>query len=95
MLTFNPGVTTQPITVNVNGDTAVEANETFFVNLPGAVNATIAVASGTGTIVNDDAGVPPAPTPAAVIPTLSQWGLLLLCALMAAGGIAASRRRRS
>ena len=35
-LTFNPGVTTQTLTVPVNGDTLSEANETFFVNLSGA-----------------------------------------------------------
>src|SRR5262249_9369236 len=53
-LTFNPGVTSQTITVLVNGNTVSELNETFTVNLSGAVNATIGTASGTGTIVNDD-----------------------------------------
>src|SRR3989442_1317150 len=53
-LTFNPGDTTKTITVNVNGDTKFEPNETFFVNLSGATNATIAKAVGTGTIQNDD-----------------------------------------
>ncbi|HEV7485554.1 MAG TPA: Calx-beta domain-containing protein [Thermoanaerobaculia bacterium] len=55
-LTFAPGVTTQPITVLVNGDTAFEPNETFAVNLNTPANATIATGSGTGTILNDDAG---------------------------------------
>ncbi|EAZ90656.1 beta strand repeat-containing protein [Crocosphaera chwakensis] len=45
---------TQTITVNVNGDTEVELNETFFVNLSNASGATIADGQGTGTIVNDD-----------------------------------------
>jgi len=54
-LTFNPGDTTKPITVVVNGDTTVEPNETFFVNLSNAVNATIADGQGVGTILNDDA----------------------------------------
>src|SRR5213596_2817409 len=54
-LTFNPGDTTKTITVNVNGDTKFESNETFFVNLSGATNATIADGQGQGTIVNDDA----------------------------------------
>ncbi len=58
-LTFNPGVLIQTLTVNVNGDTTVEPNETFFVNLSAPTNATIASSQGTGTIVNDDA-VPPA-----------------------------------
>jgi len=55
-LTFNPGVTTQPITVNVVGDTTFEPNETFTVVLSGASNAAIGTNPGTGTIQNDDAG---------------------------------------
>src|SRR5262249_14452300 len=53
-LTFNPGDTSKTIAVVVNGDTVVERNETFFVNLTNAVNATIADAQGVGTILNDD-----------------------------------------
>ncbi len=53
-LTFAPGVTTQTIAVTVNGDTTVEANETFVVNLSGATNATIADNQGVCTIVNND-----------------------------------------
>src|SRR6185503_15070214 len=59
-LTFAAGVTTQSIAVTVNGDTTVEPNETFVVNLSSATNATISDAQGVGTIVNDDAA--PAPT---------------------------------
>lgn len=64
-LTFASGVLTQSVAVNVNGDTTIEPDETFFVTLSVPVNATIGVAQGvgTGTIVNDDA--------AAVLPTLS------------------------
>ena len=40
-LTFAPGVTTQPVSVTVNGDMKNEANETLVVNLTGPVNATI------------------------------------------------------
>src|SRR6185437_10974373 len=49
-MTFLAGTTTltQTITVNVNGDTTVEADETF------PVNATIATGTGLGTILNDD-----------------------------------------
>ena len=47
-------MTTQPVSVTVNGDTAVEPNETFIVNLSGATNATIADGQGVGTIMNDD-----------------------------------------
>jgi hypothetical protein len=53
-LTFTPGVTTQTITVLVNGDKLVEPDETFFVNLTNAVNATISDNQGVGTITNDD-----------------------------------------
>jgi hypothetical protein len=48
------GPLTQTITVVVNGDTTVEPNETFFVNLSGASGATIADNQGVGTIINDD-----------------------------------------
>lgn len=48
------GSTAATITVKVNGDTEVELNETFFVNLSGVTNATVAKAQGKGTIVNDD-----------------------------------------
>ncbi|PPT95983.1 autotransporter outer membrane beta-barrel domain-containing protein [Xanthomonas arboricola pv. arracaciae] len=66
-LTFAPGVTTQGVAITVNGDTAVEPNETFSVGLSGASNASIARATGTGTIVNDDVVVTvgPASLPAA------------------------------
>ena len=54
-VTFAPGETSKTVTVQVNGDTAVEPNETFFVNLSNATgNATIADNQGVGTIVNDD-----------------------------------------
>lgn len=53
--TFTPGQTNQTITVTVNGDTTVEANETFTVALSNANNAIIADANGTGTIMDDDA----------------------------------------
>ena len=53
-LTFNPGQTTNFITVAVNGDTTNEPDETFFVNLSTPTNATSKRAKGTGTILNDD-----------------------------------------
>jgi subtilisin-like proprotein convertase family protein len=58
-LTFAPGEVTKQITVSVNGDTSVEGNETFTVNLSNPTNATIADGQGVGTIVNDDLGTPP------------------------------------
>jgi hypothetical protein len=51
---FQPGEVTRTITVAVVGDETAEANETFFVDLLNPVNATVAVARGTGTIVNDE-----------------------------------------
>ena len=53
-LIFNPGQTSQPITVNINGDTLVEADENFFVNLNSAANAVVSHSPGVGTIQNDD-----------------------------------------
>jgi hypothetical protein len=47
----------------VAGDTTVEGNETFFVNLTGPVNATISDGQGLGTITNDDATAPPTGEP--------------------------------
>ena len=53
-LVFNSGQTSKQISVLVNGDTQVEPNETFFVNLSNPASATIAKAQGVGTIINDD-----------------------------------------
>ena len=53
-LSFAPGETSKTITVLVNGDLDVEADETFAVNLTNALNATITNGTGTGTIFNDD-----------------------------------------
>jgi len=57
-LIFNPAETTKAITVQVIGDTVIEASETFFVNLISATNATIADGQGVGTIIDDDTIVP-------------------------------------
>jgi uncharacterized protein YhjY with autotransporter beta-barrel domain len=57
-LTFAPGQTSQPVTVTLNGDTTLESNEILFVNLTGAVNATVSDGQGLGTIVNDDVAAP-------------------------------------
>jgi chitinase len=53
-LTFAPGETTKTITVPVIGDRLAEPNETFFVNLSGPTNATIADGQGVGTITDDE-----------------------------------------
>ena len=59
-LTFTPGETTQTVPVTVLNDTAFEPDETLVLTLSGASNATIATATGTGTILTDDTdGVAP------------------------------------
>lgn len=60
-LTFTPGQTTRTITVPVAGETVPEANENYFVNLSGAVNAIITDNQGLGTITNDDVPVTVSP----------------------------------
>jgi T1SS-143 domain-containing protein len=54
-LTFAPGVTSQTVTVPIANDTLDEADETFTVTLSAPTNATLADATGIGTIVDDDA----------------------------------------
>jgi hypothetical protein len=54
-VTFTPGITSQPITVTVQGDIVDEINETYFVNLSNPTNATFADNQGLGTITDDDA----------------------------------------
>ena len=51
-LTFDPNETTKTITVSIIGDTTIESNETFFINLSNATEATITDAQGSGTIIN-------------------------------------------
>jgi subtilisin family serine protease len=53
-LSFPPGQTSQTIGVTVNGDTTVEPDETFLVNLANPAWATIADGQGTATITHDD-----------------------------------------
>ena len=52
------GPLTQTVTISVNGDTAVESNESFFVNLSSCVGCTITDSQGTGNITNDDSTTP-------------------------------------
>ncbi|HRI21373.1 MAG TPA: multicopper oxidase domain-containing protein [Panacibacter sp.] len=53
-LTFNPGETVKTIAITVNGDVTAEGSETFKINLSQPENAVLAIASGKGTIKNDD-----------------------------------------
>jgi subtilisin family serine protease len=53
-LTFSPSTVTQTINVTINGDTTIEASETFSVTLSSPVNAVLADGTGIGTIANDE-----------------------------------------
>ena len=59
-LTIAAGRTTRTFAVTINGDTKVEPDETFFVNLSNPRGGVLGDAQGVATIVNDDAaaGVP-------------------------------------
>lgn len=63
LLTFAPGETSKTVAVGVVGDTLVELDEQFSVNLSGANNATITRGVAVGTIVNDDVDQSPATLP--------------------------------
>lgn len=52
--TISAGNSTYSFTVAVNGDTTVEINETFFVNVTNVTGATVTDGQGQGTIDNDD-----------------------------------------
>ncbi|MDT4966099.1 MAG: large repetitive protein [Acidobacteriota bacterium] len=53
-LTFTPGQTTKTVTVSVFGDTILEGNERFSLELRDAANANVADAQGWATIIDDD-----------------------------------------
>ncbi len=53
-LAFSPGITSQTLSVPILGDTLAETDETFTVNLSGAVNAPIADGQAVGTILDDE-----------------------------------------
>lgn len=57
-VTFSPGEVSKTINVAVVGDTTGEINENFFVNLSNPTNATLALAQGLGTILDDDSACP-------------------------------------
>ncbi|HEX9946054.1 MAG TPA: Calx-beta domain-containing protein, partial [Allosphingosinicella sp.] len=57
--TIAAGLTSYTFDVTVNGDTAVEPDEMFLVNVTNVVNATVGDGQGTGTILNNDQ--PPTP----------------------------------
>jgi Calx-beta domain/RTX calcium-binding nonapeptide repeat (4 copies) len=54
-LSFAAGQTSATVSITINGDTIVEPNESFFINLSAATNGgTITDPQGVGTIQNDD-----------------------------------------
>ena len=75
-VTFAPGETAQVIRIDVVGDVLDEPDETFTVNLSGAVNASILDATGTGTITDNDL---------AVVRVAIDAGFNHSCAITAAG----------
>jgi uncharacterized repeat protein (TIGR01451 family) len=54
VITFPPGITEQFLSVQIQGDTVDEADETFYLVLSNPVNAGLGKASATGTIRDDD-----------------------------------------
>lgn len=74
-LTFAPGETSKTVDVVVRGDTTVEPDETFVLQLSSPSGATIATGQATGTIRNDDAAPPPPPPTGGMVNFLkrSSW----------------------
>ena len=67
IVAFPVGATSRTVTVTVNGDTAVEADERLTLTLTGAQNVKTAVSEGIGTITNDDSAPPPPPAQRVVV----------------------------
>lgn len=88
-LTFAIGETSKTITVQVNGDTVFEPNETFRVTLSSPVKAYVEFQVGTGTvtILNDDAAPLPPPVPPVPPPPPRQ-----VLAIATDGGVVAEVR---
>jgi predicted extracellular nuclease len=57
--TITAGNTSTTVTVTVNGDTTIEPNETFFVNITNVTGAIAGDTQGLGTITNDDVVLTP------------------------------------
>ena len=88
VLTFTPfGPTSRTVTVQVQGDFDIEADEQFTMVLSSPNGVAITDGTGVGTIVNDDF----AAAPIAAVPTLSETMLLALVAIVAAAGAIALR----
>ena len=70
-LTFAAGETVKTVSVAVTGDTMVELDEQFTLNLSAPVNAVIGDGVGVATIVNDDVDTAPSTPPAVSIADLA------------------------
>jgi hypothetical protein len=66
-LTFDAGESVKTVTVPVIGDTTLEADESFFVNLSAASGAAISDSQGRGTITNDDTNAGALTCPASTV----------------------------
>ena len=66
-----PGETHAPLTVKVVGDTLVEADENFMIQLSKPIGAVLRRAHGTGVILDDDDKLPPPPKPLDKLPTIA------------------------
>ncbi len=71
-LTFAPGETVREVAVVVSGETAIEDDETFFLDLSAAANATIERSQASATILDDD--TPPTLSVGDVVVTESDLG---------------------
>ncbi|GFM25744.1 hypothetical protein PO2_contig-074-7 [Mycobacterium sp. PO2] len=70
-LTFAAGETVKTVNVAVTGDTMIELDEQFTLNLSAPVNAVIGDGVGVATIVNDDVDTAPSTPPAVSIADLT------------------------
>ncbi len=85
-LTFAAGTTSRTFDVSVTGDTLAESNETVVVSLSNAANATISMASRTGTITNDDGPVLSVNSPSVTEGDSGSANLTFTATLSAASG---------
>ena len=53
-LSFDPGITERTLDITIDGDTTLESDETFFLDLANPADATIEDGHAIGTILNDD-----------------------------------------
>ncbi len=74
LLTFAPGVVTQPFVVPVVADGQNEGDEAFFVDLQTPANATLLDGQAIGTILNDDDAPITGPDPVIVVDCLPVIG---------------------